>query len=82
MAAPVNNVYSLFMSNTTQKMIKLVGISNESYEKAVQNAIDDAHQTVKGLNWFEVIEQRGKIDETGKVAEWQVIVEVAFKILK
>ena len=68
--------------NNTYKMIKLVGTSDKSYEDAVQNAISEASHTLKGLNWFEVIEQRGRINESGKVVEWQAVVEVAFKILK
>ncbi|MES0492008.1 MAG: dodecin [Leptospirales bacterium] len=65
----------------TFKMIKLVGISDKSYEDAIQNAITEAGAHLKGLNWFEVVEQRGRISEDGKVDEWQVIIEVAFKIL-
>jgi len=65
----------------TYKLIKLVGISEKNYEDAIQNAITEAGEHLKGLNWFEVVEQRGKISEDGKVVEWQVIVEVAFKII-
>ena len=65
----------------TYKLIKLVGISEKSYEDAIQNAVTEASEHLKGLNWFQVVEQRGKINEAGKVDEWQVIVEVAFKIM-
>jgi hypothetical protein len=65
----------------TFKMIKLVGISEKNFEDAIQNAINEAHHSLKGLNWFEVVEQRGKIDESGKVVEWQVVLDVAFKII-
>jgi len=64
----------------TYKVIKLAGTSPVSYDDAVKNAIADAHTTLHGLNWFEVLEHRGRIDETGKVIEWQVVIEVAFKI--
>lgn len=64
----------------TYKVIKLAGTSPVSYDDAVKNAIDDAHSTLRGLNWFEVLEHRGRIDETGKIVEWQVVIEVAFKI--
>lgn len=68
--------------HSTYKVIKLVGTSEKSYEDAVQNAISEASHTLKELNWFEVVEQRGRIGEGGKVVEWQVVIEVAFKILK
>lgn len=64
----------------TFKMIRLVGISSVSYEDAINNAISDAGESLRGLNWFQVVEQRGRVDETGKVAEWQVVVDIAFKI--
>lgn len=67
----------------TYKVIRLAGTSPESYEAAIKNALNDAAQTIEGLNWFQVIEQRGRIDEkTGEVAEWQVVLDVAFKILR
>ncbi|MBI4666842.1 MAG: dodecin domain-containing protein [Nitrospinae bacterium] len=66
--------------NKTFKVIKVASISTTSYEDAIQNAIMEAHETLRGLNWFQVLEQRGRIDETGKIVEWQVIVEVAFKL--
>ena len=69
--------------DSTFKVIRLAGTSPESYEVAVKNALSDAAKTIKGLNWFQVIEQRGRIDEkTGEVAEWQVVLDVAFKILR
>ena len=67
----------------TYKVIRLAGTSGESYEAAIKNAIADAAETLKGLNWFQVVEQRGRIDEkTGEVAEWQVVLDVAFKIVR
>ncbi len=67
---------------STYKMIRLVGLSSESYEKAINSALHDAKESLKGLNWFQVVEQRGHIGEDGKVSEWQVVIDVAFKILR
>lgn len=64
----------------TYKVIRLAGTSPVSYEDAVKNAINDAHETLRGLNWFEIVEQRGRIDESGKIVEWQIVMDVAFKI--
>jgi flavin-binding protein dodecin len=66
----------------TFKMIRLVGTSSESYEAAIQSAIHDAKESLKGLNWFQVVEYRGHIGEDGSVNEWQVVIDVAFKILR
>jgi len=61
------------------KKIELVGISSESFEDAVNNAVERASKTLHGLSWFEVVEQHGKIVD-GKVTEYQVILKVAFKL--
>ena len=66
----------------TYKLIRLVGTSEKSYEDAIQNAVTDARQSLHDLDWFQVIEQRGKIDSSGKVVEFQVILEVGFRIIK
>lgn len=63
----------------TYKQIELVGIAQEGYEKAIQNAISKASQTLEDIAWFEVIEQRGKVN-SGQVVEYQVIIKVAFKL--
>ena len=63
----------------TYKQIELVGIAEEGYEEAIQNAISKASQTLEDMAWFEVIEQRGKVS-SGKVVEYQVIIKVAFKL--
>lgn len=81
MARSGKNDYYFDMSKT-YKMIKLVGISDKNYEGAIQNAITEAGSSLKGLSWFNVIEQHGKIDESGKVVEWQVVIDVAFRILE
>lgn len=61
------------------KKIELVGISTNSYEEAIANAVERAAQTLHGLAWFEVTEQHGKIVD-GKVAEYQAVLTVAFKM--
>ncbi len=63
----------------TYKKIELVGISEESYEQAIRNAIEKASKTVHGLAWFEVVEQRGHITD-GKVVEFQVVIKAALKL--
>lgn len=61
------------------KKIELVGVSTVSYEDAVKTAVEKAAATLHGLSWFEVTEQRGRISE-GKIAEYQAVIKVAFRI--
>jgi flavin-binding protein dodecin len=67
------------MSDHIYKKIELVGSSANSIEEAVNNAIEKAAKSVRNLRWFEVIETRGNI-ENGKVAHWQVTIEVGFAL--
>ena len=63
----------------TYKKIEIVGTSNVGFSEAVQSAVAEAAQTVRRMDWFEVIEQRGNIKDN-KVAEYQVVLKVGFKI--
>jgi flavin-binding protein dodecin len=67
------------MSDRTYKVIELVGISEESFSAAVDDAIERADQTLTDLSWFEVVEHRGSIQD-GAAAEYQVKVKVAFEL--
>ena len=63
----------------TFKIIELVGTSPVSFAEAVRAAVDEAAKSVRHMSWFEVVEQRGRIDG-GKVAEFQVTVKIGFKL--
>ena len=63
----------------TYKKIELVGTSPVSFAEAVKSAVQEASKTVRHMNWFEVVEQRGYIKD-GSVAEFQVTLRVGFKI--
>jgi flavin-binding protein dodecin len=60
-------------------MLELVGSSTTSTDDAIQNAIAQAAKSVKLMEWFEVLETRGHI-ENGKVAHFQVTIKVGFRI--
>lgn len=67
------------MQEKTYKLIELVGVSSSSIEDAVQNAIARANQTLKNLDWFEIIETRGLIQD-GKINQFQVKLKVGFRL--
>jgi len=67
------------MANKVFKKIRVVGCSSENIKEAVEIAVARAGESVHGMGWFEVVETRGAIAD-GKVAEWQVTVEVGFKV--
>ncbi|MDF2488968.1 MAG: hypothetical protein K0S77_1590 [Pseudomonas sp.] len=63
----------------TYKQIELVGSSATSIDDAIRNAIAEAGKSIKFLEWFEVVETRGHI-ENNQVAHFQVTLKVGFRI--
>jgi flavin-binding protein dodecin len=61
------------------KHVRLTGTSADSLEAAVQSAVDRAGKTLHNLRWFQVIDTRGHIKD-GRVDQWQVTVEIGFKV--
>ena len=48
-------------------------------DDAVRNGIAKASQTLRNLDWFEVKEIRGHLEE-GKIADWQVTIKIGFRL--
>ena len=46
------------------EIIEKVGVSNENYSEAVRNALQ---RIEKKIFWFEVIEQRGRLNKDNKI---------------
>ena len=67
-------------SGQTYKLVELVGSSQEGLQQAIESAIARAGQTLHGLDWFEVREIRGAIQD-GKVGWYQVKLGVGFRIM-
>ncbi len=66
------------MSDKVYAVSKVVGTSKKSIEDAIQNAISTAAKSIKNLDWFEIKETRGYIDND-KVAYYQVSLELGFR---
>lgn len=67
------------MSDNVYRVTEIVGTSTDSSDAAVRNAIARASKTLQNLDWFEVVETRGHIED-GAVAHFQVTVKVGFKL--
>ena len=63
----------------TYKKIEIVGTSPVSFAEAVKAAVKDASQSVRHMDWFEVVEMRGRLRDS-EVAEFQVTVRIGFKL--
>lgn len=68
------------MQDKTYVITEIVGVSDSSISQAMVNAIARANQTLKALDWFELKQVRGTI-VNGKVGEYQVTLDVAFRYL-
>lgn len=67
------------MTNHVYKTLELTGSSTVSIEDAIKRAIGKAAETMHHLQWFEVVETRGHI-ENGAVAHWQVTLKLGFRL--
>ena len=67
------------MTDHVYKTIEITGSSQDGVTQAIDRAVGKAGETVRGLDWFEVTEIRGHIDE-GAVAHYQVTVKMGFRL--
>ncbi len=67
------------MSDNVYKTVEITGSSTTGVTEAIDRAIAKASETLRGLDWFEVSEIRGHIED-GKVAHYQVTLKLGFQL--
>jgi dodecin len=67
------------MTEHVYRVTEIVGTSTKSSDDAIRNAIDRASKTLRYLDWYEVVGQRGHLQD-GKVAHHQVTLKVGFRL--
>ena len=67
------------MSNRTYRVTEIVGTSTESVDVAIRNGLARAAETLRHLDWFEVTQIRGHLDEGG-IDHIQVGMKVGFRL--
>ena len=67
------------MPESVYKVIELIGTSNESWEKAAANAVEQAAKSLRELRVAEVVELDMQLDAKGKVEAYRAKVNVSFK---
>jgi dodecin len=67
------------VADNVYKVTELVGSSTEGVDQAIRNAITRASATLRNLDWFEVKEVRGHVED-GQVAHVQVTLKVGFRL--
>lgn len=61
------------------KSIELVGVSPDGFDAAVRVAVKRAGETMRGLRWLEVLDQRAYV-KGGDVQEFQVTLRLWFEL--
>lgn len=67
------------MANHVYKIVDIAGSSPDSTDAAIKNAISKVGETVDNLDWFEVTETRGVIED-GKISHYQVVLKIGFRV--
>jgi dodecin len=63
----------------TAKVVELIGTSRRGFDEAIQNAIEDASATTRGITGAHVVNMSVKCDQ-GRILEYKVNLRVAFGI--
>ncbi len=66
------------MPEKTYTIVDVVGVSEESIQQAVRNAMTKAGQTLRNIDWFEVKNIRGVMSKGTLV--FQVEVKIGFRL--
>jgi flavin-binding protein dodecin len=67
------------MSDHVYKTIEITGSSPDGVTQAIDRAVAKASQTIRELDWFEVTEIRGHIEDQA-VGHYQVTLKVGFRL--
>ena len=67
------------MSDHVYRKTEIVGTSTIGLDDAIRTAISRASSTLRGLDWFEVTEIRGHLEQDA-VAHYQVTLKVGFRL--
>ena len=67
------------VSDHVYKSIEITGSSPDGTDQAIRNAIAKASESVRNIDWFEVVSTRGVIADGG-VGHFQVTLKIGFRL--
>jgi flavin-binding protein dodecin len=67
------------MTDHVYKSVEITGSSTAGVKEAIDRAIAKASETLRHVDWFEVQDIRGHVDD-GKVAHYQVTLKIGFRL--
>ncbi len=67
------------MTGRTYRVTEIVGTSPDSVDEAIKNGIARATKTVRHVDWFEVTQVRGHVEDDA-IGHVQVTMKVGFRL--
>ncbi|MER7584018.1 dodecin [Kitasatospora sp. NPDC097691] len=67
------------MTDHVYRVTEIVGSSTESIDAAIRNGVERAARTLRNLDWFEVAQVRGHLED-GRIKHYQVCIKVGFRL--
>jgi dodecin len=67
------------VSEHVYKSVEITGTSAAGVREAIDNGIAKAAETLRHLDWFQVTEIRGHIED-GRAAHYQVTMKLGFRL--
>ncbi|MER7772156.1 dodecin [Kitasatospora sp. NPDC096140] len=67
------------MTDHVYRVTEIVGSSTESIDAAIRNGVERAARTLRNLDWFEVSQVRGHLED-GRIKHYQVCIKVGFRL--
>ncbi|WP_395727272.1 dodecin [Nakamurella sp.] len=67
------------MADRTYGISEIVGTSTSDVNTAIRNGVARANQTLRHLDWFELVNVRGAVHD-GEVNHYQVTLKVGFRL--
>ena len=66
------------MSDHVYKSVEITGSSPQGIQPAIDNALAKAAETLRHLDWFEVVNIRGALQDS--VTYYQVTLKIGFRL--
>jgi len=67
------------LDNSAVKIIEIMGVSGDSFEDALRQAVDKAAVSINGITSVEVVRQTASVRD-GVVARFEVTVKLSFTV--
>ena len=68
------------MTDHVYSVSEIVGSAPGTIDDAIRNALERAGKTLRHLEWFEMTQVRGQLNEDGSIAYYQVMLKVGFRL--